>query len=223
MERVRGIEPPSEAWEASALPLSYTRAPRIICDPRPPASGLRVLPAVRPSWRRVDRDGSHIRGHRHFEDLEIIRGADLLMKHATGDEDGIAGLQPAVRAVLEFQLDPTLESVDELPLAHVVVPSGRLGHSGESRRYLRPHPPVGRLGDAEVAVFEEITPALDELWGLRAGHREFHCRLRLRRLFFQCRLLDRHGGTSSRSRWRHHSSISRQAARATFTLPKNWC
>jgi hypothetical protein len=25
MERVRGIEPPSEAWEAPALPLSYTR------------------------------------------------------------------------------------------------------------------------------------------------------------------------------------------------------
>jgi hypothetical protein len=26
MERVRGIEPPSSAWEAAALPLSYTRA-----------------------------------------------------------------------------------------------------------------------------------------------------------------------------------------------------
>ena len=25
MERVRGIEPPSSAWEAAALPLSYTR------------------------------------------------------------------------------------------------------------------------------------------------------------------------------------------------------
>ncbi len=25
MERVRGIEPPSLAWEARALPLSYTR------------------------------------------------------------------------------------------------------------------------------------------------------------------------------------------------------
>src|SRR5438105_8975478 len=25
LERVRGIEPPSEAWEAPALPLSYTR------------------------------------------------------------------------------------------------------------------------------------------------------------------------------------------------------
>ena len=25
LERVRGIEPPFEAWEAAALPLSYTR------------------------------------------------------------------------------------------------------------------------------------------------------------------------------------------------------
>src|ERR1700741_4659019 len=37
MERVRGIEPPSEAWEAPALPLSYTRPPRIIGDPQPTA------------------------------------------------------------------------------------------------------------------------------------------------------------------------------------------
>src|SRR2546430_2504873 len=28
MERVRGIEPPSSAWKAAALPLSYTRKPR---------------------------------------------------------------------------------------------------------------------------------------------------------------------------------------------------
>ena len=40
LERVKGIEPSSEAWEAPALPLSYTRAPRMISDPRQPASGL---------------------------------------------------------------------------------------------------------------------------------------------------------------------------------------
>ena len=27
VERVRGIEPPSPAWKAGALPLSYTRTP----------------------------------------------------------------------------------------------------------------------------------------------------------------------------------------------------
>lgn len=30
MERLKGIEPSSYAWEASALPLSYSRAPGII-------------------------------------------------------------------------------------------------------------------------------------------------------------------------------------------------
>src|SRR5215469_386352 len=43
VERVKGIEPSSEAWEAPALPLSYTRAPPMICDPWPPASGLHRL------------------------------------------------------------------------------------------------------------------------------------------------------------------------------------
>src|SRR5215472_9723530 len=34
MERVKGIEPSSEAWEAPALPLSYTRAPPMISNRR---------------------------------------------------------------------------------------------------------------------------------------------------------------------------------------------
>ena len=41
MERVKGIEPSSEAWEAPALPLSYTRAAKIISDPLPSASAPR--------------------------------------------------------------------------------------------------------------------------------------------------------------------------------------
>ena len=36
LERVKGIEPSSEAWEAPALPLSYTRAAPIIRDRGPP-------------------------------------------------------------------------------------------------------------------------------------------------------------------------------------------
>src|SRR5262245_51134079 len=36
MERVRGIEPPSSAWKAVALPLSYTRpGTRLLFTPRP--------------------------------------------------------------------------------------------------------------------------------------------------------------------------------------------
>src|SRR5580693_3443923 len=120
----------------------------MISDPRPPASGLRVSGAVRPSGRRVDRNGAHVRWHRHFEDLEVVGGAVLLVEHTAGDENRVAGLQPAVRSVFEFQLDPAPKSVDELSLAYVVVPSGRLGHSGEGRSNLRPHPPLGRLGYA---------------------------------------------------------------------------
>src|SRR6516165_11723981 len=159
MERVKGIEPSSEAWEAPALPLSYTRAPRMISDPRPPASGLRrrsrSLRAVRPCRRRIDRDGAHIRRQADFEDLEIVRGGDFVVVHTTRDEARVACLEPAAAAILELQLDPALERVDELSLADVVMPAGRLGHSGNGRCYLRPHPPVRRLGDAEIAVLEE--------------------------------------------------------------------
>ncbi len=42
MERVKGIEPSSSAWEAEALPLSYTRAP----------SGVLVAPAAAVKARR---------------------------------------------------------------------------------------------------------------------------------------------------------------------------
>ena len=31
LERVKGIEPSYEAWEAAVLPLNYTRVPRILC------------------------------------------------------------------------------------------------------------------------------------------------------------------------------------------------
>jgi histidinol-phosphate/aromatic aminotransferase/cobyric acid decarboxylase-like protein len=40
----------------------------------------------------------------------------------TRDEDGVTGLEPAAGAVLEFQLDPTFQRVDELTFAHAFVP-----------------------------------------------------------------------------------------------------
>ncbi len=53
LERVRGIEPPSSAWEAAALPLSYTRARRsYLIQPGlrrkgpPNLTGARRLPRV---------------------------------------------------------------------------------------------------------------------------------------------------------------------------------
>lgn len=81
LERVAGIEPASQAWKASALPLSYTRSPSAIrelvawrdgCNigqhvdaGRPeqrPVGMARVLPCRGSRWRRVERrslSGNH--------------------------------------------------------------------------------------------------------------------------------------------------------------------
>src|SRR4028118_926482 len=61
-ERVRGIEPPSPAWKAGALPLSYTRLPvfRVLLSGRedsnlrPPAPKAGALPGC--ATPRGDRD-----------------------------------------------------------------------------------------------------------------------------------------------------------------------
>ena len=55
MERVKGIEPSSSAWEAAALPLSYTRAAPGREGAHLPGSPARVNPnfgkPLRPSYR----------------------------------------------------------------------------------------------------------------------------------------------------------------------------
>src|SRR6516162_1509241 len=76
--------------------------------------------------------------------------------HAAGDKARVARLEPAAAAVLEFELDPALQCVDELALADMIMPAGRSGHAGQRRRHLRPHPSVASRGDAEVAVFEKV-------------------------------------------------------------------
>ena len=43
LERVKGIEPSSVAWEATALPLSYTRSATIITSPRQRGNASCVL------------------------------------------------------------------------------------------------------------------------------------------------------------------------------------
>src|SRR5882762_8035842 len=174
MERVKGIEPSSEAWEAPALPLSYTRAAAIISDARLPnqPSG-----SVGAACGRVDRDGSHVGRQTHFEDLEVVRGADLVVAHAARDKARVAGFEPTAGAVLEFELDPALQGVDELALADVVVPAGRLGHPGDGGRQLRPHPAIARRRHAEIAVFEEGAPSLDKVRLFGAGYGNLHRRL----------------------------------------------
>tara|TARA_R110000787_G_scaffold22424_6_gene65162 strand:- start:242 stop:400 length:159 start_codon:yes stop_codon:yes gene_type:complete len=44
LERVKGIEPSSLAWEAKALPLSYTRMPPPFDPENRPAQGSLPLP-----------------------------------------------------------------------------------------------------------------------------------------------------------------------------------
>src|SRR5918995_7299842 len=111
-ERVRGIEPPSPAWKAGALPLSYTRTALCVVPPaslsgrqdlnlRPPAPkagalpgcatprGLRILPvAEHPMCPRADSRDSPFQPVRHAH-LTVHRGGRaevafglLLVAHA---------------------------------------------------------------------------------------------------------------------------------------------
>ena len=83
------------------------------------------------------------------------------MSQAAGNEQGFPRLDANLLTRFEFQIDPALQDVDELGLAHVVVPPGGLRHAGDGLGDLRPHGALGSLGDAEVAVIEEGTPARD--------------------------------------------------------------
>src|SRR5262249_2346531 len=89
--------------------------------------------------------------------------------HAAGDEEGLARLQPERLAVLELEVDPAGERVDELALADVVVPSRRLRHAASGGHHLRAHLPAGRRGDAQVAVLEELAATGDERRGGGGG------------------------------------------------------
>ncbi len=52
MERVRGIEPPSQAWEARVLPLNYTRT----MDRSAQKLGARAAKIKRPAGRGAPVD-----------------------------------------------------------------------------------------------------------------------------------------------------------------------
>ena len=56
MERVRGIEPRSFAWRASALPLSYTRGGSEQFCSGPPFGDMVRIMATRHWHRRVGRE-----------------------------------------------------------------------------------------------------------------------------------------------------------------------
>src|SRR5437764_6646660 len=85
------VDPRVLSWMAGSNPAITRRS-----------FGLRAL------GRRVDRHGADFARHRHFEDLEVVRGAQLVVVQPARNIDRVAGFEPAHLAVLEFEFDPTL-------------------------------------------------------------------------------------------------------------------
>src|SRR5215470_3684286 len=114
--------------------------------------------------------------HRDFERLEIVRGAQFVVLQPARDEHGIAALAAQELAALEFQLDPAIQEIDELAIASMVMPAGRLGHTGDRLHDLTAHPAAAGLLQVEVTIAEEIAPSFskDRLFG--AGISELRCR-----------------------------------------------
>ena len=111
---------------------------------------------------RLARRGAHLAGHRHFEDLHLLRRADLVVAQVARDEERIALFHPKRAAILELEIDPALEDLDELAVALVIMPAGRPAQALARGHHLGAHPAGARFGDAEVAISEEIAPSLDQ-------------------------------------------------------------
>ena len=103
------------------------------------------------------------------------------MAHAARDEQRLPRLQAQPLPGLEFQVDPALQGVDELAVADVIMPPGRLCHAGDRRHHLGAHRAVAGVGDAQIPIGEELPPSWDEWGGLLRGmvepHGRFLCRV----------------------------------------------
>src|SRR5258708_2947676 len=132
----RRARPPSASWAAAhpgaGAPPPWScrrRGCRCPCRSRAPGASAAWLSAastlLEAGWR-IAGLGAHLGRDRNLEDLEIVRGRDLVVLEPARDVDRLAGLHPDGRAILEFEIDPTLERVDELRLADVPMPAGRL-------------------------------------------------------------------------------------------------
>src|SRR5438045_908176 len=117
--------------------------------------------------RWVDRNRAELARHRDFERLEIVRGAQFIMFQPARDEHRVALLAAQELAALEFELDPAVQQIDELAVAGMVVPAGRLRHAGLRLHDLPAHLAAAGLLQREVAVAEEVAPSLghDRLFG----------------------------------------------------------
>src|SRR5205814_6784478 len=84
-------------------------------------------------------------------------------------------------AGLEVDLDPAVQHVNELVVADMIVPAGRLAHAGFRLSQLGPHLAAAGVLDRQVAIGEEIAPALDHHRVLGGRMAELHRRLAERR------------------------------------------
>src|SRR6478609_5757810 len=111
---------------------------------------------VLPAGRRIARTGAQLARDRDFEDLHLVGGAGLVVPQVPRNEERIALLDLDRAAVLELQLDPALEDVDELAVALVIVPAGRLAEALGRLHDLGAHRAGAAFGNAEVAIGEEL-------------------------------------------------------------------
>src|SRR5512135_3004162 len=114
------------------------------------------------AFRRVARPRAQFARDRDLEDLHLVGGADLVVAQVARDEERIAFFDLERAALLELQLDPALEDVDELAVALVIVPAGRLAEALGRLHHLGAHGAGAALAHAEIAIGEEVAPSLDQ-------------------------------------------------------------
>src|SRR5205085_6834066 len=100
-----------------------------------------------------------------LQQLQVSRRRRLVVPQAARDVERLARLDTQFLAVLELEVDPSVEHVHELALADVVVPSRWLRHPVGPDRDLSADLPAARGRDAEIAVLEEGAPAGHERRG----------------------------------------------------------
>src|SRR4051812_36408820 len=117
--------------------------------------------------RWVDGHRAELAWHRDFERLEIVRGPQFIVFQPARDEHRVALLAAQELAALEFKLDPAVQQVDELAVAGVIMPAGRLRHAGLRLHDLAAHLAAAGLLQGEITVAEEVAPSLghDRLFG----------------------------------------------------------
>ena len=119
------------------------------------ASGEDIL-----TRRRIAGLRSHVRWHRHFQELKRVRRSDFVVRRPAWDEQRISLFDPHYIIASELQIDPAAQHVDELTLADMNVPAGRIRQSLRRRRNLSANSPAAGRGDAGAHDISSIRDVL---------------------------------------------------------------